>query len=121
MVPYLVTDVPEALNVNHLEHCWRGPDKYTVLLGLSMDEIPRFSITQSKYFLALVLGAFGGVGVVVYNLYYSPLMQNQWIYIVGSTMVCWFATSGGLFNIIRGVPFAITQRDGSIQVKPGRI
>lgn len=99
----------------------RIAEQQIVSLGLFVDEIPRYSITQSKYFLVLVLGALGVAAVVAYNLFYSPLMQNQWIYIIGSIMVCWFATSGGLFNIIRGVPFAVTQRDGSIQVKPRRV
>ncbi|GMH39009.1 hypothetical protein BSKO_06907 [Bryopsis sp. KO-2023] len=84
--------------------------------GLAVEEIPRYSITRSPYFVLIVLAGLGVAGMTAYNLYYSAFMQNKWIYIVGTVGVCWFATSGGMFNIIRGVPFAIPARDGSLQL-----
>ncbi|CAD7704795.1 unnamed protein product [Ostreobium quekettii] len=83
--------------------------------GLGVDEIERRSILQSPFFgiLALVT-LFAGAGVA-YRLYYMSWVRHPLIYLSGTLAVCWFATSGGMFNIIRNVPFALPKPDGKVE------
>lgn len=48
------------------------------------------------------------------RLYQSPIVQSRILWMTGSLFICWFSTSGGMFNIIRNVPFVLP-RDGKIQ------
>lgn len=45
-----------------------------------------------------------GVGYLGWKLYQAPFMQWTPLYAVGALFVFWFAVSGGMYNIIRGVP-----------------
>lgn len=51
-----------------------------------------------------MLAVLAGGGAVAYKLYYSPLMKIPWIWAAGVILVFFFSVSGGMHNIIRGVP-----------------
>lgn len=83
--------------------------------GLRVETIPRKSVMQSRWFgLVAILTVCNGMGLL-YKLYYTQWVRNSLIYLSGTLAICWFATSGGMFNIIRNIPFAIPTKDGRVQ------
>lgn len=72
--------------------------------GLAVGEIKRASIFHSSLMPLLTLGVVGAVVAIGYQLYYAPFMRYKPLYAVGTLVVWWFSTSGGMYNIIRGVP-----------------
>lgn len=62
-----------------------------------------------------VLGVLAGGGAVAYKLYYSPFMKIPAIWAAGIIFVYFFSVSGGMHNIIRGVPMQhLDQRTGKV-------
>jgi oligosaccharyltransferase complex subunit gamma len=62
------------------------------------------------FLFLLVSAAYGA-----YVLWWSPLVQHPFIWAFGSIAVVWFSVSGGMFNIIRGMPMFIRDKDGKLQ------
>lgn len=72
--------------------------------GVAVGEIKRTSLISSRLMPLVSLAVLGGVALVGYRLYSAPFMRHQWLYAVGALVVYWFSVSGGMYNIIRGVP-----------------
>lgn len=84
--------------------------------GYSITEIKRPSITDSKFFLFFTISSIIIIIYTSYKIYCTPIIQNKWIWMMAVVSICWFATSGGLFNIIRGIPFSMRSKDGKTQL-----
>ena len=72
--------------------------------GVSIGDISKPSFTNSPLFPVLALAVLAAGAYVAYHLYYAEFMKNQLIWTAGTLLVFWFAVSGGMHNIIRGVP-----------------
>ena len=59
---------------------------------------------QHPLFPVLALSFLACAGYIGWRLYNTPFMWQSWIYAVGVLVVFWFSVSGGMFNIIRGMP-----------------
>lgn len=83
--------------------------------GVAVDPIPRTDALGTRL-TALLMILFLSLALwTARRLYDTPFVQSRWIWLAGSLFVCWFSTSGAMFNIIRGVPFAIP-KDGKLQL-----
>ncbi len=56
----------------------------------------------------LTLVALAYVGWKLYN---APFMRHTGLYALGSLLVFWFSASGGMYNIIRGMPLYTYQNN----------
>ncbi|EFJ46497.1 hypothetical protein VOLCADRAFT_105485 [Volvox carteri f. nagariensis] len=83
--------------------------------GLKAAEVDRPSIYKSPLFPVLVLASMLATAYLMYKVYALSLLQHAAIWAVLSLVVFWFSVSGGMYNIIRGVPFFIRDRKGNLQ------
>eukprot|EP00892_Ulva_mutabilis_P004234 jgi/Ulvmu1/2182/UM013_0027.1 len=60
--------------------------------------------------MLLVPGAYAG-----WRIYTSSWIGNPWIWSVAVMAVFMFATSGGMYNIIRGIPLVRQQENGQVE------
>lgn len=85
---------------------WKAEDIATFIsatCGLSPGDLSE--LHQRSPFLPLFVLLFLGASTVIgYKVSQSPLIHYLPFYIIGSLTVFWFSLSGGMFNIIRGVP-----------------
>lgn len=85
--------------------------------GISVGEITKPSLLTSPLFPFLALGVIAAGSYVAYQLYYAEFMKNQLIWTTGTLLVFWFAVSGGMHNIIRGVPmYFFDPQAGKVQM-----
>lgn len=82
--------------------------------GLTAAPVDRPSIVKSPLFPLVALAALAGGGAVAWKLYNSPIARQTWVWALGALAVYGFSTSGGMYNIIRGMPLYI-QRGNKIQ------
>ena len=75
-----------------------------VQTGVVVGSIDRPSIFRSRVFPVIALAVVAGWAWIAYQLYYAEFMKNTAIWTCGTVAVFWFAVSGGMHNIIRGVP-----------------
>lgn len=73
--------------------------------GISPGDVAEAALQQRSPFLPVFVLLFLGVAcTVAYKISQSPIMQWHPLYIAGGLFIYWFSVSGGMFNIIRGVP-----------------
>eukprot|EP01024_Parvocaulis_polyphysoides_P011526 TRINITY_DN14045_c0_g1_i4.p1 TRINITY_DN14045_c0_g1~~TRINITY_DN14045_c0_g1_i4.p1 ORF type:complete len:334 (-),score=27.91 TRINITY_DN14045_c0_g1_i4:91-1092(-) len=97
---------------------WMGEDFVSFVsdrTGMQAEEIERPSALKSPVFqvfalIVLITGAYIG-----HKIYYSEWIQNPFIWISACLFVFWFATSGGMYDIIRGVPLMVPTQEGKVQ------
>ncbi|KAL4521922.1 hypothetical protein Ndes2526B_g01946 [Nannochloris sp. 'desiccata'] len=74
--------------------------------GLSPGDLSVLTATTRSRFIPLFTLMFlTGASFIGYNLYYARFMRSPSLYAAGAIAIFWFATSGGMYNIIRGAPF----------------
>ncbi|GIL89779.1 hypothetical protein Vretimale_16582 [Volvox reticuliferus] len=83
--------------------------------GIKAAEIDRPSIYKSPIFPMLLLSGLVSLAYLAYKVYTLSLVQHPALWAVLSLVVFWFSVSGGMYNIIRGVPFFIRDRKGNLQ------
>ncbi|KAK9803487.1 hypothetical protein WJX73_007543 [Symbiochloris irregularis] len=85
--------------------------------GVIIGSIEKPSIFKSRIFPVVALAATAGLAYIAYNLYYAEFMKNTALWTFGTVAVFWFAVSGGMHNIIRGVPmYYVEQGGGRVQL-----
>ena len=72
--------------------------------GFKATGIERPSFMKSPLFPITLLSFLTVAAFVGYQLYYAEFMKNTVIWTVAIIFVYWFSVSGGMHNIIRGVP-----------------
>jgi hypothetical protein len=93
---------------------WPAEDLVTCVsrqTGFSAGAIERPTVVQNPLFPLGLLAFIVVGGTVAWKLYNSPIVRITGLWTLGALGVYWFATSGGMYNIIRGIPFS-TVRDG---------
>lgn len=102
---------------------WTAEDMATFVTdktGLVIGKVDKPSIFTSPAFPVMVLVIIGMLGVVGYKLYYAEFMKNLIIWASGSIFILWFSVSGGMHNIIRGIPFSTMDPNrGVVYFLPG--
>ncbi|KXZ42310.1 hypothetical protein GPECTOR_164g152 [Gonium pectorale] len=83
--------------------------------GVAAAPVDRPSIYKSPLFPVFVLGGVLAVAYLAYQVYARGLLRHTLPWAVVSLAVFWFSTSGGMYNIIRGVPFFTRDRNGNLQ------
>ena len=74
--------------------------------GLSPGDLSAAGAASRSRFLPLfTLSFLAAAGFIGYKLYYATFMRLPILYALGALVVFWFSMSGGMFNIIRDVPF----------------
>jgi hypothetical protein len=82
--------------------------------GLEGGEVDRPSILKSPFFpLALVLFFLVG-GYAAWVVYNSPIVRITGLWMLGALAVYCFATGGGMYNIIRGMPLYYRNQQGKL-------
>lgn len=101
------------------EHHWKAEDFATFLLdktGIKIEKIERPSFSRSRWFPIVFVAAVLTGGSIAYQLYYAEFMKNLVLWVLGVLFVYWFSVSGGMHNIIRGVPLYYPDQDGKVKV-----
>ena len=73
---------------------------------------------RSRLFPPVFVAAVLTMGFLAYNLYYAPFMKNLALWVFGVLVIYWFSVSGGMHNIIRGVPMYYPDQNGQVKVGP---
>lgn len=89
--------------------------------GINIEKVERPSFMRSGLFPVVFLAAVLALGAIAYNLYYAEFMKNLVLWTLGVLFVYWFSVSGGMHNIIRGVPLYYPDQEGKIKVRPARM
>lgn len=77
--------------------------------------IDRPSFLKSPLFPLFALAVLAAGGWAAWRLYHSPLVRMTWLWALGALAVYGLSTSGFMFNIIRGMPMYIVERDGKVR------
>lgn len=73
--------------------------------GISPGDMKELGVKERSPFLPVFVLLFLAAAIfVAYHLSQSEIMKHKSLYAIGSIVVFWFSVSGGMFNIIRGVP-----------------
>lgn len=80
--------------------------------GVPAPDIERPSFAKSPLFPLIVLPTLGALAYVAWKVYCSEFIWHPLIWSAGAVFVHWFATSGGLYNIIRNVPMVSADANG---------
>ena len=73
---------------------------------------PRPSVVN----ILLGLATLSALAAIGWKLYRSPLARSYPLWTLAALGVWWFSTSGGMYNIIRGMPMVLPQRDGTVKL-----
>lgn len=82
--------------------------------GKAAAEVDRPSILKSPLFPVGLLAFICGGGYAAWRVYNSPIVRITWLWALGALAVFWFATSGGMYNIIRGIPLYYNGPNGKL-------
>lgn len=77
--------------------------------------IDRPSFVKSPIFPLVALAFLGVGGLVAWKLYNSPIVRMTWLWCLGALVIYGFSTSGGMYNIIRGMPMYTYQPGGKVK------
>jgi oligosaccharyltransferase complex subunit gamma len=105
-------------------HHWKAEDMAAFLrdkTGINIEKVDRPSFSRSGLFPVVFLAAVLALGAIAYNLYYAEFMKNLVLWTMGVLFVYWFSVSGGMHNIIRGVPLYYPDQEGKIKVSPAGV
>lgn len=83
--------------------------------GNQVGPIERPSIFKHPAFPGLIVALVVGLVLLLRLFWVSGVLWHPALYCFGALLVFWFSSSGGMFNIIRGMPFYIRDRDGQIR------
>lgn len=85
--------------------------------GLPAPPIERQPLVSPRLVPVLTLLVVTCLGYAGFRLAQQPLLQRREVYAVGALFVFWFSFSGGMHNIIRGMPLMYySKRRGGLQL-----
>lgn len=82
--------------------------------GFQAGEVERPSILKHPLFPLGLLAFIIVGGYAAWLIYNSPIVKITALWALGALAVYWFATSGGMYNIIRGVPLYYKGQNGKL-------
>mmetsp|Transcript_31696 Transcript_31696/g.70465 ORF Transcript_31696/g.70465 Transcript_31696/m.70465 type:complete len:344 (+) Transcript_31696:1411-2442(+) len=108
-----------TLETSSFKYPWQAED-FVHFFGdkknIAYAPIERPSLTKNPLFPVFVLVAAILLAFVGWKLYWTPIVQHPTIWAIGALAVFWFSVSGGMFNIIRGMPMFIYDKSGKMQL-----
>lgn len=72
--------------------------------GHDIGRVDKPAATQSWWFPVVSVSFLSSVAYVGYKVMYADVMRNMLMYALATLFVYWFSVSGGMHNIIRGMP-----------------
>ena len=72
--------------------------------GIDIGKVDRPTIFQAWWFPFVALSFLSSLAYIAYKMFYADFMRNLVIYALATLFVYWFSVSGGMHNIIRGMP-----------------
>lgn len=106
-------------HADYSNYPWTAEDMASFIrerTGVAIGDIDKPSVFKSRLFPVVAVAIIGLGGWVAYNLYYAEFMKNRVLWTIGTIVVFWFAVSGGMHNIIRGVPMYYADPNGKVQM-----
>eukprot|EP00200_Dunaliella_tertiolecta_P004164 CAMPEP_0202341696 /NCGR_PEP_ID=MMETSP1126-20121109/2576_1 /ASSEMBLY_ACC=CAM_ASM_000457 /TAXON_ID=3047 /ORGANISM="Dunaliella tertiolecta, Strain CCMP1320" /LENGTH=343 /DNA_ID=CAMNT_0048932541 /DNA_START=87 /DNA_END=1118 /DNA_ORIENTATION=+ len=85
---------------------------------LQFGQVDRPSFLKSPWFPYVAAGAVAGAIGLVYLLW-RTIARHPAFWAVGAVGVFWFSVSGGMYNIIRGMPLFLKDKQGKMQLFTG--
>jgi oligosaccharyltransferase complex subunit gamma len=78
--------------------------------------VVRPTLLSNPWFYVAFATTIAVLGVAGVRLWKAGVLHHPLPYALGALAVYWFSVSGGMYNIIRGVPFFVRDREGRIQL-----
>ena len=72
--------------------------------GYDIGRVDKPAVTQSWWSPFIALSFLSSLAYVGYKIMYADVMKNMLLYALATLFVYWFSVSGGMHNIIRGMP-----------------
>lgn len=72
--------------------------------GYDIGRVVKPAASQSWWFPFVALSFLSSLAYVGYKIMYADVMRNMLMYALATLLVYWFSVSGGMHNIIRGMP-----------------
>lgn len=94
---------------------WPAETILSFFSELEAAEVHRPSLVKSPFFPVMVLGALLALAGLAAAMWWAGILHHPLLWALGSIAIFWFSVSGGMYNIIRGMPFFIRDKDGNIQ------
>lgn len=72
--------------------------------GIDIGKVDKPTIFQAWWFPFVALSFLSSILYIAYKIFYADFMKNMVFYALATLFVYWFSVSGGMHNIIRGMP-----------------
>ena len=72
--------------------------------GIDIGKVEKPTMFQSWWFPFAALLSLSSLAYMAYKILYADFMKNMVFYALATLFVYWFSVSGGMHNIIRGMP-----------------
>lgn len=114
----------DVLSGQKVQREWKAEEmaKFVVdRTGAAHAEIDRPSFVKSPIFPFVALAVLSAGLYTAWRVYQSPLIKYKPLWVAGALTIYWFSSSGGMYNIIRGMPLYIVNQEKKLQFwLPGR-
>ena len=72
--------------------------------GIDIGKVDKPTVAQAWWFPFFALAFLSSLLYIAYKLFYADFTKNLVLYALATLFVYWFSVSGGMHNIIRGMP-----------------
>lgn len=72
--------------------------------GIDIGKVDKPTVFQAWWFPFVALSFLSSLLYIAYKIFYADFMKNMVFYALATLFVYWFSVSGGMHNIIRGMP-----------------
>ena len=72
--------------------------------GIDIGKVEKPTVFQAWWFPFVALSFLSSLAYIAYKVFYADFMKNMVFYALATLFVYWFSVSGGMHNIIRGMP-----------------
>ena len=72
--------------------------------GIDIGKVEKPTVFQTWWFPFVAITFLSSILYIAYKIFYAEFMKNMVVYALATLFVYWFSVSGGMHNIIRGMP-----------------
>lgn len=72
--------------------------------GIDIGKVEKPTVYQTWWFPFVAIAFLSSILYIAYKVFYADFMKNMVVYALATLFVYWFSVSGGMHNIIRGMP-----------------
>ena len=72
--------------------------------GIDIGKVEKPTVFQAWWFPFVAIAFLSSILYIAYKVFYADFMKNMVVYALATLFVYWFSVSGGMHNIIRGMP-----------------